>query len=149
MHYYIDKLVQDDCASAFDIHCDSHIVPWSSGAFNDCLTPPYFASQLIFNEKVSGYYVGLQVLDEITLMDVAVHHQHRGQGMGKILIDDFIVTSRAKQAQTIWLEVRESNSPALHLYKENGFKVIETRKGYYPSKNGRENGIVMNLKLTP
>ena len=39
------------------------------------------------------------------------------------------------------LEVRESNVPAIELYKKYGFSSLGTRKGYYQDNN--ENALIM------
>jgi ribosomal-protein-alanine N-acetyltransferase len=49
----------------------------------------------------------------------------------------------------LWLEVRESNAPAIALYDSYGFAVVGTRKGYYPADNGngREDALLMGCFL--
>jgi len=44
----------------------------------------------------------------------------------------------------IWLEVRESNVAALHLYRRLLFKQVGIRSNYYPNQAGRENAIIMH-----
>ena len=39
--------------------------------------------------------------------------------------------ARKNQVQSIFLEVRQSNSPAIALYEKCGFKQIAKRKNYY------------------
>jgi ribosomal protein S18 acetylase RimI-like enzyme len=49
---------------------------------------------------------------------------------GKVLE---VLQSKATQRDLpIWLEVHESNESALKLYRKFGFKLINTRKSYYP-----------------
>lgn len=55
---------------------------------------------------------------------------------------------RKKGIQTLWLEVRESNSIARRLYEKQGFNEVDIRKNYYPKPNGgRENAVVMACYL--
>jgi [ribosomal protein S18]-alanine N-acetyltransferase len=51
------------------------------------------------------------------------------------------------EAETMFLEVRPSNSGAIALYQKLGFNEIGTRKGYYPAENGREDAIMYALEL--
>ena len=43
--------------------------------------------------------------------------------------------------------MRPSNVSALALYQRAGFETIGRRKGYYPAAEGREDALVMSLKL--
>ena len=51
-------------------------------------------------------------------------------------------------AESLFLEVRVSNERARALYAGAGFKEISIRKGYYPSRDGREDAIVMQKVLS-
>jgi len=53
--------------------------------------------------------------------------------------------AQRKQAELIYLDVRESNKPAIKLYRSFGFKQIDVRKGYY--QDNEEDALVMELKL--
>ena len=53
----------------------------------------------------------------------------------------------AAQAQTVFLEVRPSNLPALRLYQTAGFCEVGLRRGYYPAATGREDALVMAREL--
>jgi len=48
--------------------------------------------------------------------------------------------------EVIFLEVRVSNTAARALYAQAGFREIGTRRDYYPSHEGREDAIVLELK---
>ena len=131
----------------YQVHSSEQPSPWSKSVFSDCLTSPYFAYQLSLNEQLQGYYIGLQVLDEITLMDIALKSEYQGQGWGKRLLDDFISQCRLRKGSEIWLEVRESNVPAISLYTAAGFELIEKRKAYYETAAGVEAVLIMRLIL--
>lgn len=47
-----------------------------------------------------------------------------------------------RNADTMFLEVRESNSVARALYERQGFTEIGQRRGYYPAQAGREDAII-------
>ena len=133
---------------AFAIQTQCHLFPWSEGVFVDCLTDQYFAYQLVLSDKTTGYFVGLIVADEATLMDIGVADYARGRGLGRLLVNHFISCCKQRDVSNIWLEVRESNASAISLYNSVGFKLIELRKGYYPQKKGRENGLIMRKSLS-
>lgn len=132
---------------AFKLQLACHAYPWSRKVFVDCLTPPYFAYQANLDNNLVGFFVGLQVLDEITLMDIGVAAEARGKGVGQQLLEHFIQISRERKAASIWLEVRVSNSSAIHIYQKAGFEQIEIRKNYYPTATGKEDACIMKLEL--
>jgi len=69
--------------------------------------------------------------DECELLSIAVEPAERGKGLAKMLME-YCCNELAKQgAQKFFLEVRESNIPAISLYKKLGYKKISERKKYY------------------
>lgn len=135
----------------------AHAAPWSAKMFNLSFAPNYRVVGLYqlasdgehTNSRLIGFTVAHQVLDELTLMNIAVHPDFRGHGYGKILLDDVISYASDdddEQQWRIYLEVRESNEEAIGLYKAAGFGEVGHRKGYYPPKSAgeaRENAVVM------
>lgn len=129
-----------------------HIHPWSKKTFLSCIGGRYFGEQaeLSANNSSSqliGFYVAEFIIDEATLMDICVHPDQQGQGLGKLLLNQFIAQAKAKGAQKIWLEVRAKNISAQMLYMNAGFIETSRRTGYYPSNSGfgYEDAIVMLL----
>ena len=133
---------------AFAIQTQCHLFPWSEPVFVDCLTGQYFAYQLVQAEITMGYFIGLIVADEATLMDIGVADNVRGEGLGRTLLNHFIHCCEKRGVADAWLEVRESNTNAINLYKSSGFELIELRKGYYQQKKGRENGLIMRKSFS-
>lgn len=64
-----------------------------------------------------------------------------------MLMEQLIKDLVDKGILTLWLEVRESNAPALHLYDKLGFHQVTVRKDYYPAKQGREDALILALTL--
>jgi ribosomal-protein-alanine N-acetyltransferase len=127
----------------FDLHKQGQYSPWSRKIFEDCLTKPYFANSLDQDNQPLGYYIGMRVLDEVTLMDIVVSATHQGKGLGKSLLQHFIEQCIRQNIQQVWLEVRESNATAIHLYETTGFILVEQRVDYYPSAKGKEDALIM------
>lgn len=76
--------------------------------------------------RVVGY-VGIEkVLDETHIINMAIHPDYRGTGIGKRLMQHVL-----NDEDVFFLEVRISNEGAKKVYERYGFKVISTRKGYY------------------
>lgn len=92
-----------------------------------------------------GYVVYWIVVDEATVLRVAVEPSRRRQGFAKRLVDDVLTQARGAGCRTVNLEVRRSNSGALGLYEGAGFNRIAVRAGYY--RQPTEDAIVMQLAL--
>jgi ribosomal-protein-alanine N-acetyltransferase len=51
------------------------------------------------------------------------------------------------RAGIIFLEVRPSNLAAIALYETAGFRRVAVRRNYYPAREGREDAVVMTLRM--
>jgi ribosomal-protein-alanine N-acetyltransferase len=96
---------------------------------------------------ILGYFVAMQGVDEVHLLNVTVDPQHQGRGWGRVLLDALALWARSQRAQWLWLEVRTSNARAQHIYLRYGYRKVGERKNYYPADHGREDAIVMSYKL--
>ena len=86
-------------------------------------------------------------VDEVHLLNITVEPTWQGQGWGRLMLDALALWSRAEGAQWLWLEVRTSNVRAQEVYQRYGFRRVGERRNYYPAHQGREDAIVMSLKL--
>ena len=121
--------------------------PWTRGNFSDSLRSGYQAQLLCAGEVVLGYFVAMKGVDEVHLLNITVTPQFQGQGWGRVMLDALTLWSRAQGAQWLWLEVRTSNVRAQQVYLRYGLRRVGERKQYYPADQGREDAIVMSLKL--
>ena len=99
------------------------------------------------NGTLIGYVCIRSFLDATHIMDLAVIHEHRQQGVGGMLFLEALLEIKGTRPDTehITLEVRESNTAARKLYEKFGFRETGRRKDYYSSPN--EDGIIMGLDL--
>ncbi len=95
--------------------------------------------------KLVGYFILQEIVDEMHLLKIAVDGNLHGQGYGRLLMDKAIEVAREAKMESVLLEVRPSNEPAVGMYEKTGFKTIGVRKGYYVDT--KEDALVMRLML--
>lgn len=79
------------------------------------------------NRYVGRLYVDRRA-DEIRIIDIALLPQHRRQGIGAALLTD-ILEEASEAGLPVHIHVECSN-PALHLYRNLGFKELENQGVY-------------------
>ena len=80
---------------------------------------------------VAGFLVGRRLDGEWEVENVAVAGTGRRHGLGTRLVGEFLNRARSASAQSIYLEVRESNRAARRLYEKCSFVESGRRKRYY------------------
>jgi [ribosomal protein S18]-alanine N-acetyltransferase len=78
------------------------------------------------------------------IVSVAVKEQHRGQGIGTLLMQKAQEAMVARNATESYLEVRVTNSEAINLYQTLGYKASGRLEAYY--KDG-EAALVMAIPI--
>ncbi len=137
-------LTLEDLDAVVAIEQLSYKSPWAKGFFESEI-----GSNVAYNfvmkldETVIGYAGFWISWEYATITKVTIHPALRGKGLSKILLKDLIDRCFALGAESISLEVRESNIVAQGLYTSMGFKKEGKRKGYY---EGTEDAIVMILE---
>ena len=116
--------------------------PWSPEAVREGLENS-LDTWLVLKEKEGtlGYCVFRIIAGEGELLRIAVLPEFQGRGLSKKLMDQMVEYSRKKKAETMFLEVRESNEKARNLYRSYGFSEEGIRKDYY--RNPVENAVIM------
>lgn len=96
------------------------------------------------NGEVTGLICGYFASDEADITSVAVDPHNRRKGIASQLLSAFL-DALPNITNCIFLEVRESNSSAIGLYKKFEFERLSIRKNFYSSPD--ENAIVMQKIL--
>lgn len=133
----------DDLDAIFEIEVRAYESPWTRGLFSDCLRVGNVVIIFEQEETVRGYGVLSIAAGEGHILNLCVDPFFHGKGIGAQLLSGLINTARVEQVSALFLEVRESNQNARSLYHKWGFNEIGLRKNYYPSKQGREDAIVL------
>lgn len=117
--------------------------PWTQKNFVDSIQAGYEAHCMWIDYSLAGYIIMMTVLDEYHLLNISIRGDLQGQGLGRQLLQWGLGRGRSAGMQGMLLEVRPSNDAARQLYESEGFKLVGTRKNYYPSNQGREDALVL------
>lgn len=96
-------------------------------------------------QKIIGVLIASIAATEVDVYMVVVDEAYKKNRIAYQLFQQLITHCKAQDIESIFLEVRVSNEPAIGLYETLGFKRVGERKAYYSSPI--EDAIVMQLKL--
>ncbi len=147
-NHSLRNFTKQDSDSIYAIEIAANPFPWTLKTLQSCIGGRYITRQIKINKQAVGFYVGDLVIDELTLMEICVHPDFQGQGLGQILLNDFLAKAKENKVVTCHLEVRAKNTAAQMLYMKNGFIQVHRRTGYYPAAMGYEDALVMSLSLS-
>ncbi|HEY3253148.1 MAG TPA: GNAT family N-acetyltransferase [Polyangiaceae bacterium] len=78
-----------------------------------------------------AFSLAWSVADELHLLDMASHPEQRRRGYARALLNELLSYARRERKRLVLLEVRQSNEPAILLYRSAGFETTGVRRGYY------------------
>lgn len=111
----------------------------------------------VFQNPANHYYVALDdgalvgfggycaAADQADILDVAVDPSFRRRGIARALMETVLEDACKAGVETVFLEVRASNVPAIALYTALGFTPCGKRKNYYTAP--REDALLMLCPL--
>ncbi len=138
----IRRLTLRDLGAVEEIERASYPTPWSRSMFAGELTKPSSISLGAFEDSaLVGYVIVSRYVDAWHVMNVAVHPDRRGRGIGSALLDRLFAATASDARRGYTLEVRVSNGGAIRLYERLGFKGRGVRRGYYT--DNREDALIM------
>ena len=143
----IRKLREADLGRVMTIENATSLVPWTTHIFKDCLDAGYLGWVLEQDGTVVGFGLLSLRQDEAHLLNLSIDPGYQKRGLGKALLDHVIKAAKSAGAMMIYLEVRESNLPAIKLYEKANFIQIDLRPDYYPLSHTREDALVFALDL--
>jgi ribosomal-protein-alanine N-acetyltransferase len=106
---------------------------WSSDAYRQLLSYQDSGAFRVaeLHENVVGFICFRVMSDEAEVLNLAVDHSTRRQGVASRLIEAALSEARQQGARRISLEVRHTNEAAISFYRHHGFVVASERRGYY------------------
>lgn len=158
-HYSIEKLEFSDLQRVSDIHKSSFNNQWDESTIAQTLNSSGISGLVAKSQKpkareIGAFLIFRTVAREAEVIMIATVPSHRRSGASRALMAALIRHALSERLNEIFLEVDESNFPALALYKSIGFKKVGERKGYYnrgaknvDSGEPSGNALIMRLDL--
>ncbi len=138
------RLGVDDLPALLELERAAQVLPWTSAALREELAHVDGEVLGVFAPALVGYISLRRIVDELWILNLATHPDHRRAGIASGLIS--AAKDRATSSAALWLEVREGNAAARALYEHHGFSVVGRRPGYYPAvgpQGAREAAVLM------
>lgn len=137
----IAPMRREDLDEMMEIERASYPAPWGREVFLDELHRAFAHVEVLrVGGALRGYVNYWEVSDEVHVLNLSVHPEHRRAGLGRRLVERVFEFGRRRAARFVTLEVRRSNRAALALYRRQGFRPVGVRPRYYED---REDAIVM------
>jgi ribosomal-protein-alanine N-acetyltransferase len=141
-------MVPADLNAISRIEKRAYTAPWSKGVFKDCLNVGHCCQVLEHQGQVVAYGIISVGAGEAHLLNLCVAPDWQGHGLARRLLGHLLALATVYGAQSLFLEVRPSNSVARELYQSSGFCEVGIRHRYYPASNGREDALIMAIELS-
>jgi [ribosomal protein S18]-alanine N-acetyltransferase len=144
----IEAATAADLDALVEIEQHSFPRPWTREAFAEELVREH-ARIFVARDgrRLAGFCTVWFVVDELHILSIAIHPDHRRAGAGGVLLAHVLEAGRAAGCSVATLEVRRGNRPAIALYERAGFRTVTTRTGYY--QDNHEDALVMVLAMAP
>jgi len=149
----IQAMADTDIDEVMEIERLSFRAPWSRNVFLEELGREWARVDIVRDVETgagagavlafANYWL---VADELHILNVAVHPQHRRQGHATRLLAHMVEIARLNSCRCVTLEVRRSNAVAQGLYRRFAFRAVGVRPNYYAED--QEDAIVMLLEMS-
>ena len=105
--------------------------PWSNKSIRNELKRDENSLNLVaeMDQKIIGYFFAHLLDNEIHILNIAIDVTYQHQGYGKQFFKEIL--ENYLQYGDVYLEVKQSNFPAINLYLNFGFEEIDIREAYY------------------
>ena len=137
------RMTLADIRWVMKVECELYQFPWTDKIFNDCIRVGYYCWLALQQQNIVGHAVISVTAGESHMLNLSIASEHQRKGYGRQFIEFLIDEARERNAQTMLLEVRPSNTAAISCYNSAGFNEIGCRKDYYPASEGREDALLL------
>lgn len=138
------RLQLRDLSAIEEIERRSYPTPWSRSMFAGELAKPSSVCLGAFesgSDGLAGYLIVSRYVDAWHVMNLAVAPSLRRRGIATRLMAELFELTAGDPQRGYTLEVRVSNTDAIRLYEQIGFRSRGVRRGYYT--DNREDALIM------
>ena len=121
----------DACAA---IHTAGFAYPWPASEIETLIASASVAAVGALDpatQALRGFSLARIAADEAEILTIAVASPFRRRGVGKALLRAQFTQLAAAGVRLLFLEVEQTNTPALALYRLLAFEPVGARAGYY------------------
>lgn len=139
--HVVEPLAEEDSGALARLHREDFVRPWSAEEFAALI-----AQEAVFGFKAvavgaarrhpAGFVLARLAAGEAEILSIAVARASRRRGLGRQLMDAVLRHLHSERAESLFLEVDESNAAAIALYRRLGFREVGRRSAYYRSAAG-------------
>jgi len=117
------------------LHATCFVVPrpWRATEFAGLLSQD---TVFLETQGETGFILGRAIVDEAELLTLAVAPEARRCGVARALVAAFEGEATRRGARRSFLEVAQTNTPAIALYESAGYIRIAMRPNYYTPQTG-------------
>lgn len=140
----IEEVGLSDVKKIADMELKYIFHPYSEAVLTEMLkNPNCLAFKAVEDGELIGYISGQFVIDEFNVNNVVVKEAFRRRGVAESLLKRVVDVCSCEKMRKIYLEVAQTNEPAIKLYEKFDFKFSYERKHYY----GEQSALVLIKSL--
>jgi ribosomal-protein-alanine N-acetyltransferase len=150
----IEDARSDDARAMSEIHESSFERAWSTDEMLGMIGDYPIVQPLVLRVRtwgktmVAGFVILRIAGGEAEILTIAVAPKFRRCGYGRLLMEEAMRRVYRERAESLFLEVDETNRGAVALYTNLGFKTVGKRPRYYEGAAGTSGtALVMRLGL--
>jgi [ribosomal protein S18]-alanine N-acetyltransferase len=107
-------------------------VAWDRDTWQGLFVHRRLRSRLVMVRSEPVGYIAYTVFgDEAEVLRIGVHPAFRRQSLATRLLRSALDEMALDGVRKVWLEVRSDDTPAVTLYRSQGFIMVSKRNGYY------------------
>ena len=141
-----------DCDALSEVHASAFRRGWSDAEFESLLVQPGVHALLACHrnwfgrEAAIGFILYRLAAEEAEVLAVAVAPDYRRRGVGRQLMEEAMRHAYREGAGEIHLEVEDTNSAAIALYRDIEFRESGRRTGYYAQERETPGGALVMVR---
>jgi [ribosomal protein S18]-alanine N-acetyltransferase len=128
----IQRMILDDLEEVTRLEKLCFSDSWSKQSFQEDLEHQFSIPLVVrFDQRIVGYTCLWCVDEQMEIANFAVSPEFRRKGIGRMMMEEVFSEAIKRGCTSVILSVRETNLPAINLYRGFGFVEAGRRKRYY------------------